>query len=300
MRPKAGDRQRQGQSGPSGGKAAPPRPAKPASKKRDEDASTEAGGGADEWVAAKSLVKPTDQLELTEAELKEEFTRILTANNPHAPQNIIRYSFKKRAYIPVSHVDQMAIHLSLNGNLILKDSDEGRRQGIKVSTAAEKAPVETSAVIPEETEIKDEGSTEDTQAAGPEEAEVSGTAEASEAAEAEEPSALKPKEQKLANQFNFIERASTTHNNPMRDAACQSESAPHENFSVTVNQWIIYDAYVEELKRIEKSKEKEKPRPQTAKQEEERKKGRKLTIRESQVRFIMLEEACSEWRWVHL
>lgn len=27
-------------------------------------------------------------------ELKEEFTRILTANNPHAPQNIVRYSFK--------------------------------------------------------------------------------------------------------------------------------------------------------------------------------------------------------------
>lgn len=30
-------------------------------------------------------------------ELKEEFTRILTANNPHAPQNIVRYSFKVSA-----------------------------------------------------------------------------------------------------------------------------------------------------------------------------------------------------------
>lgn len=27
-------------------------------------------------------------------ELKEEITRILKANNPHAPQNIVRYSFK--------------------------------------------------------------------------------------------------------------------------------------------------------------------------------------------------------------
>ena len=42
----------------------------------------------------KQLIKPDDQLELTEAELKEEFTRILTANNPHAPSNIVRYSFK--------------------------------------------------------------------------------------------------------------------------------------------------------------------------------------------------------------
>ncbi|XP_053911238.1 dynein axonemal intermediate chain 1 isoform X2 [Cuculus canorus] len=282
MRPKAGDRHRQGQSGPAGGKAAPPRPAKAVSKKRDEDASTEAGGGADEWAAAKSLVKPIDQLELTEAELKEEFTCILKANNPHAPQNIIRYSFKERAYKSVSHVDQMAIHFSLNGNLILKDSDEGRRQGVKVSPAAEKAPVETSAVISEEAEIKDEGSKGDTQAAGQEETEVSGTAEVSEEAEKEEPSPIKPKEQKFANQFNFTERASTTQNNPMREAACQPESAPFKNFSVTVNQWNIYDAYVEELKRIEKAKEKEKPRPQTARQEEERKKGRKLTTLESQ------------------
>nr|KAG5709919.1 hypothetical protein BaRGS_029961 [Batillaria attramentaria] len=43
----------------------------------------------------KTLVKPDDQLDLTETELKEEFTRILTANNPHAPQNIVRYSFKQ-------------------------------------------------------------------------------------------------------------------------------------------------------------------------------------------------------------
>lgn len=30
----------------------------------------------------------------------------------------------------------MAIHFSLNGNLIPKDSDEGRRQSVKLSTAA--------------------------------------------------------------------------------------------------------------------------------------------------------------------
>ena len=40
------------------------------------------------------MIKPEDQLQLTEEELKEEFTRILTANNPHAPSNIVRFSFK--------------------------------------------------------------------------------------------------------------------------------------------------------------------------------------------------------------
>ncbi|XP_075582460.1 dynein axonemal intermediate chain 1 [Pelecanus crispus] len=282
MPAKAGDRHRQGQSGPSGGKAVPPRPAKAVSRKRDEDVSTEAGEGVDEWAAAKTLVKPPDQLELTEAELKEEFTRILTANNPHAPQNIVRYSFKERAYKPISYVDQMAIHFSLNGNMILKDSDEGRRQSIRLSTAAEKAPIETSAVTSEEAEIKDEECTEDTQAAGEEEAEESGTAEIAEAAEAEEPPPPRVKEQKLANRFNFIERASRTLNNPMQERACQSEPTPCKNFSATANQWEIYDAYVEELQKMERSKEKEKQKAQTAKKEEEKKKGGKLSSLESQ------------------
>ncbi|NXW40209.1 DNAI1 protein, partial [Nyctiprogne leucopyga] len=214
-------------------------------------------------------------------ELKEEFTRFLTANNPHAPKNIVRYSFKEGAYKPISYVDQMAIHLSLNGNMILKDSDEGRRQSIKLGTAVEKAPLETSAVTSGEAEIKEEESTGDTQAAGEEEAEESRTAEVAEAAEAEEPPPPGVKEQKLANQFNFIERASRTLNNPMRNRACQSEPAPCESFSATANQWEIYDAYVEELQKMERSKEKEKPKAQVAKREE-KKKGRKLNSLESQ------------------
>ncbi|KAG8131334.1 putative Dynein intermediate chain 2 ciliary protein, partial [Naja naja] len=68
-------------------------------------------------------------------ELKEEITRILTANNPHAPQNIVRYSFKERAYKQTSMVEQMAVHFSLCGNLIFKDSDEGRRQGMRASSS---------------------------------------------------------------------------------------------------------------------------------------------------------------------
>ena len=46
------------------------------------------------FLQPKILMKPDDQLDLTAEELKEEFTRILTANNPHAPNNIVRYSFK--------------------------------------------------------------------------------------------------------------------------------------------------------------------------------------------------------------
>ncbi|MGH0182720.1 UNVERIFIED_CONTAM: hypothetical protein FKN15_010045 [Acipenser sinensis] len=71
-------------------------------------------------------------------ELKEEITRILTANNPHAPQNIVRYSFKERAYKPISNVDQLAIHFSLDGNMLHKDSDEARRQAAKMGISERK------------------------------------------------------------------------------------------------------------------------------------------------------------------
>ena len=45
---------------------------------------------------------PEDQLELTEKELKEELTRVLTADNPHAPQNVVRYNFKESTFKQVS------------------------------------------------------------------------------------------------------------------------------------------------------------------------------------------------------
>merc|ERR1711963_751881 len=95
---------------------------------RDDDDMTETEGQEENWTQARTLVKPDDQLQLTDAELKEEFTRILTANNPHAPQNIVRYSFKERQYKQIPSVDQLAIHFSLDGNMLHKDSDEARRQ----------------------------------------------------------------------------------------------------------------------------------------------------------------------------
>ncbi|KAH1168540.1 hypothetical protein KIL84_013130 [Mauremys mutica] len=272
MPPKVPYKSRQGQGGQIGPvvKAVQSRTAKSTSKKRDEDASTEVGEGADEWTLSKTLLKPPDQLELTEAELKEEVTRILTANNPHAPQNIVRYSFKERAYKPISYVDQMAIHFSLDGNLLLRDSDEGRRQSAKIGLEPELAPVESTVIAVEEAEVKEEGSKEDIPAAS-----------AEEAGEGEEPPPHLMKEQKLTNQFNFCERASQTLNNPVRERACQMEPPPRATFSATANQWEIYDAYVEELQKLEKSKEKEKQKPLVAKKEDKLR-GRKLTSLESQ------------------
>ncbi|XP_046520664.1 dynein axonemal intermediate chain 1 isoform X3 [Equus quagga] len=201
-------------------------------RKRDEDSGTEVAEGADEWAQSKATVRPPDQLELTDAELKEEFTRILTANNPHAPQNIVRYSFKEGTYKLIGFVDQLAVHFSQVGNLIPKDSDEGRRQRYrdKLVTGSEesaKLVISEAEVVEEEDEPKEAeaGSQTDVPAA-----------EAAEKVAEELMTPKQPKERKLTNKFNFSERASQTFNNPLRDRECQMEPPPRTNFSATANQ----------------------------------------------------------------
>uniref|UniRef100_A0A665T4R0 Dynein, axonemal, intermediate chain 1, paralog 2 n=1 Tax=Echeneis naucrates TaxID=173247 RepID=A0A665T4R0_ECHNA len=93
------------------------------------------------------LIKPADQLELTEAELKEEITRVLTANNPHAPQNIVRWSFKQIKY-------QLAVHFVMEGSLVHQDSDEGRRQMAKEGVLEGKDRPDSSASKTDKKELK--------------------------------------------------------------------------------------------------------------------------------------------------
>ncbi|XP_045051237.1 dynein axonemal intermediate chain 1 isoform X3 [Desmodus rotundus] len=251
-------------------------------RKRDEDSGTEVGEGADEWAQSKATVRPPDQLELTDAELKEEFTRILTANNPHAPQNIVRYSFKEGTYKLIGFVNQLAVHYSQVGNLIPKDSDEGRRQHYRDELVA--GSQESAKLVFSETEIleeEEEPKEAEAEAEAGSQTDMPAAAAVEKVTEEELMTPKQPKERKLTNQFNFSERASQTFNNPLRDRECQMEPPPRTNFSATANQWEIYDAYVEELEKQEKTKEKEKTKTPVTK-----KMGkmamRKMTSMESQ------------------
>lgn len=225
-------------------------------KKKDDDDATQIGDDLDEWMQPKQLIKPDDQLELTEAELKEEFTRILTANNPHAPSNIVRYSFKEKCYKPTSSVDQLAIHFALDGNMLHKDSDEARRQRARQGLEAEHDAGEAG-----EEEDKENKAVEAVEEKPAEEVRPDSSASVSGKSEA-----------KLTNQFNFSERASQTYNNPYRERGTSTEPPPRANFSATANQWEIYDAYVEDLQRQEKMKEKESRKTQTFKKDDDKKK----------------------------
>eukprot|EP00074_Homo_sapiens_P092830 XP_016870114.1 dynein intermediate chain 1, axonemal isoform X4 [Homo sapiens] len=248
-------------------------------RKRDEDSGTEVGEGTDEWAQSKATVRPPDQLELTDAELKEEFTRILTANNPHAPQNIVRYSFKEGTYKPIGFVNQLAVHYTQVGNLIPKDSDEGRRQHYRDELVA--GSQESVKVISETGNLEEDEEPKELETEPGSQTDVPAAGAAEKVTEEELMTPKQPKERKLTNQFNFSERASQTYNNPVRDRECQTEPPPRTNFSATANQWEIYDAYVEELEKQEKTKEKEKAKTPVAK-----KSGkmamRKLTSMESQ------------------
>uniref|UniRef100_A0A8C4L5C0 Dynein axonemal intermediate chain 1 n=1 Tax=Equus asinus asinus TaxID=83772 RepID=A0A8C4L5C0_EQUAS len=100
-----------------------------------------------------------------------------------APQNIVRYSFKEGTYKLIGFVDQLAVHFSQVGNLIPKDSDEGRRQRYRDNLVTGR-PLDEP--------------------------------EAAEKAAEELMTPKQPKERKLTNKFNFSERASQTFNNPLR------------------------------------------------------------------------------------
>uniref|UniRef100_A0A8C9RWG1 Dynein axonemal intermediate chain 1 n=1 Tax=Scleropages formosus TaxID=113540 RepID=A0A8C9RWG1_SCLFO len=201
---------------------------------KDEDDGTEVGDGADEWMQRKTLIKPPDQVDLTEAELKEEFTRILTTNNPHAPQNIVRYSFKERSYKRIGGIDQLAIHFMLAGNLLHEDSDEARQQRAR------------------QEEVTEVGGSEDR----PESVEHQ----------------AKRRDQKLKNQFKFTERPSQTLNNPLRVKSNVK--------SVLDTNWVIYDAYMEELQKQNKERQKA-----SLKKEEEKSKKKTILV-ETEVSFL--------------
>ena len=61
------------------------------------------------------LLRPADQLQLSESELKVEHERILNAKNPYAPDNIVRFNFSTNEFQKDIHVDHFATHFQLKG-----------------------------------------------------------------------------------------------------------------------------------------------------------------------------------------
>jgi len=179
----------------------------------------------------KEVIKPENQLVLEDKELDEEVTKQLTANNPNAPKNVARFSYKERMYKFEPMVDQLVVHYASDGYMLHKSSDEATRQ-----MQLEKLEAEAMAEY-------------EKQAAAPKEGE-----------DGAEPDDSK----QLRNQFNFSERAAQTVNNPMRDRLSATEPPNTNTFNTSCTQWEIYDAYMEDQARIALQKEMQKKQKQKA------------------------------------
>ncbi len=196
---------------------APPPKGKPVAKK-DEAADKKARKKDVAVVGSEETgperIKPSKQVQgLTDAELNKEITRVLSAKDPNAPDNVSRFSFKDRQFKLDAAVEQMFTHFEMEGCLVHKETEEGRR--ILHEIEAERISAERA---------KDNELT--TLAAG------------TDLHDREDDS------KQLRNQFNFSERASQTFNQPLRERGTVTEPPPSISFSATATQWEIFDACV--------------------------------------------------------
>lgn len=162
------------------------------------------------------VIRPLNQLVLTDAERKEELTRVLTANDPNVPSNVTKYNYKDRTYKvdPPGPGDALAIHFSLDGCMLHKDSPEAKEQESYREQQAE-AEAEERKRLAQQAQEAGEDEVEDAQESG-------------------------------KNQFNYSERAAQTFNNPLRERGVATVPPPVISFQATVSQWEIYDSYMQE------------------------------------------------------
>ena len=69
-----------------------------------------------------------EQEELTNEERDKNHFKALTSRNPQAPHNLTKFSWKDRCFKTEDVVDQLVFHYTVEGSILLKDSDEARYQ----------------------------------------------------------------------------------------------------------------------------------------------------------------------------
>jgi len=190
--------------------------------------------GANDWEAPRIMIKPREQLQLTDKELAEETTMVLRADNPEAPHNIVRFSHKEKMFKLDPAVDQLEIHFAQDGFMLNSSSDEAKKQ-------IDRENEEKAAMAKVLEQRKAEGVDDADEATG------------------------------LRNQFNFSERASQTLNSQMRERESMTEPPPSVEFSAQCNQWEMFDSYMEDLdrKKEQESKKNKKDKKEGGKDKDE-------------------------------
>ncbi|EGD79534.1 dynein [Salpingoeca rosetta] len=233
------------------------------------------GNEGDEWLQAKDPVKPPNQLDLPDEALNEEITRILRADNPNAPHNIVRFSYKDGAYKQMASVDQCAYHYVLNGTLIHKESDEAKRQvarsrfksksskadvsqgdeGNTAEAGTSTADAQTGDNEAEKKEGDGDGEGDGDDGDGDENQEEEEEEEEEDEEDEDDAGDGEP-DKPLRNQFNFSERAAQCFAPAHRDRDTMTEAPQRETFTANATQWVIFDAYVADQEKQQAAKTK--------------------------------------------
>ncbi|XP_064543240.1 dynein intermediate chain 2, ciliary [Drosophila montana] len=254
-------------------------------KNRGSKTKGEGGGGGgdaddfDAWMKSRQLIKPDDQLDLTEAELGEEVTKVLTPTNTNVLRNLVVYSFKEGEYVSAPLPGNTVTLISFPGNSLHVDSEEARIQVEESDEIGYPLPMPNYSVVEQretvlEGEEEGEGEGEEDEksemgskrgpAAGEEEeaeeeedeegkategeaaTETEGGGDEEEQGGVQQAAAAPGKKRKLINQFNYCERATLTYTNPKRNVDTQTIPPPRSQFGANVLQWVIFDTYIED------------------------------------------------------
>jgi len=253
--------------------------------KSDAQAAEDYANSDDEELQEKPVLiiekPPPNQLDLDAEQLAEPISRILTASDPNKAKDVTRFHYFRvdqpqgdgtgapgprpvtvvdGKWRKVERLDHMAVHFQMDGELILRDSDEGKEQehmmksrGLTAESFAKQySSVGTSMASP--TSGGGGGfaaaSLPSLSNARPETAGSNSFAEGDAKDEEDRP---------LKNQFNYSERAAQTFNNPLRNRAVCTEPPPTADFEHNFSQSVMFDAYIEDLaKQLEAGENKTK------------------------------------------
>lgn len=209
-------------------------------------------------------------MDLTENDLAEEIPKLLSCDNRNAAQNLVIWSYREGAYIPVPKTSNVVTIFEHEGTAIhietpeakaqiLRDGDTGFDPRMHVPVDAIKSGTQTGGTTTPDVD-KDggdeaEGDGDENEEEAEEEAAAEEQAEGDEASKAV--GAPGGPKKKLTNQFNFCERAALTYNMPSRSVETQTVPPPRSQFGANVVQWNIYDSYNEDYERQKREKEKE-------------------------------------------
>ncbi|KAM7343034.1 dynein intermediate chain 2, ciliary isoform 1-T1 [Cochliomyia hominivorax] len=266
-----------------------------ASNKPSKASAGDAGGGDaddfDAWVKSRQLLKPEDQLDLTEAELAEEITKVLTPTNTNVIHNLVVYSFKDEAFVSIPPAGNTVTLLKYEGTSLHIESEEAKIQMDESGDIGYPLPAPRYSVVEIEAPRKSEPAAEGE--AGEEGAEDGEPAEGEEEVAEEEEEGREEeveegdlgekegeevpaetaavhttgKKRKLINQFNFCERAALTFTNPKRNVETQTIPPPRSQYGANVLQWVIYDSYMEDFEKQQKEKDKKEDKKPHRKEE---------------------------------